>query len=139
MDSLIEAYFRSENWSNLRSTTKKGKRNRLNWIREKVGRFQYASLMPTHVLQMMSKKRGPNAANRLHTEISELFNFAKTNLGYTGSSPTDSVTRCKIKTKGYHTWTEAKVQAFRDYFPTGTLPRFAFELASNWRSTPRPA
>ena len=129
IDNLIERYFLSADWKDLRHTTKKAKRGRLDWIRSRVGRFPFPDLKPEHVVMMMAKKRGPYAANRLHSEVSELFGFARRNMGFTGPDPTASVARRKVKSDGFHTWKEGEVQTFRDFYPTGTMARLAFELA----------
>lgn len=128
-DHVIEHMLRSAAWRELRETTRVGKRGRLDWIRAQIGRFRLADLQPRHVAALMDKKGGPNAANRLHKELSEIYTYATHHLGYVGTPPTASISRRKIKSDGYHTWTAAQVDQFREHHASGTMPRLAFELA----------
>lgn len=128
-DHVIEHMLRGAGWRELRETTRRGKRGRLDWIREQVGRFRLVDLQPRHVAALMDKKGGPHAANRLHKELSEIYTHATHHLGFNGTVPTASITRRKIKSDGFHTWTAAQVDQFREWHPSGTMPRLAFELA----------
>jgi len=126
---VIEHMLRGAGWRELRETTRRAKRIRLDWIREQIGRFKLADLQPRHVAAMMDKKGGPHAANRLHKELSEIYTHATHHLGYSGHVPTASITRRKIKSDGFHTWTSDQVDQYRDHHQSGTMPRLAFELA----------
>ena len=128
-DHVIEHMLRGAGWRELRETTRRAKRSRLDRIREKIGRFKLADLQPRHVAALMDGKGGPHAANRLHKELSEIYSHATQHLGYSGPVPTASITRRKIKSDGFHTWTGEQVDQFRDHHQTGTMPRLAFELA----------
>ena len=127
-DHVIEHMLRGAAWRDLRETTRRAKRNRLDWIRAQIGRFRLADLQPRHVAALMDKKGGPNAANRLHKELSEIYTYATHQLGYVGTPPTASIARRKIKSDGFHTWTAEQVDRFREHHPSGTMPRLAFEL-----------
>ena len=128
-DTVIEHMLRSAAWRELRETTRRAKRKRLDWIRAQIGRFRLVDLQPRHVTALMDKKGGPHAANRLHKELSEIYTHATHHLGHTGTPPTSAISRRKIKSDGYHTWTAAQVDQFREHHPSGTMPRLAFELA----------
>lgn len=129
VDHLIEAYYRHRDWKALRHSTKAPKRKRLDNIRELIGKHRYADIEPKHVQHLMDRKGGPNAANRLHKDLHQLFKFARKSLGFNGTDPTEAVDRIKVKTKGFHTWTNEQVQQFREHHSTGTMARLAFELA----------
>ncbi|NDV52150.1 tyrosine-type recombinase/integrase [Salipiger sp. PrR003] len=127
---VVEEMMRSRHWrEGLRESTRTAKRGRLDWIREKIGRFQIADLRPHHVVKLMEMKGGPQAANRLHKELSEIYLFAKRSHGFDGLSPTSAVAREKATSKGFHTWTPDEVSQFRDHHKTGTMARLAFEIA----------
>lgn len=128
-DHVIENILRGAEWRELRETTRRGKRARLDWIRAQVGRFRLADLQPHHVAAMMAKKGGPNAANRLHKELGEIYAHARLYLGYTGATPGAAIKRHKIRTEGFHTWTTEQVEQFRNHHQSGSMPRLAFELA----------
>ncbi len=76
----------------------------------------------------MEKKGGPAAANRLRKDLGQLYRFAAKRLGYTGQKPAALADPHKTKRGGYHTWTDAEIQRFRETFPTGSKARLALEL-----------
>lgn len=112
----------------LASTTRYAKGKRLDWIRALIGKGRYAEMKQHHIENMMDRKGGPDAANRLLKELHELYGYAERKLGYNGHVPTAAVDPRKIKTDGFHTWTVDEVQKFRDHHPSGTKARLAFEL-----------
>ncbi len=129
VDHLIETYYRHRDWKDLRQSTKLPKRARLDSIRMLLGKFRYADIEPKHIQNLMDRKDGPNAANRLHKDLRQLFKFARKTLGFIGPDPTEAVDRIKVKSKGFYTWTSEQVNQFRAHHPTGTMARLAFELA----------
>lgn len=127
-DHAITHYLSSTGFKRLADSTRKGKRCRLDAIRLLIGRARLSDLQPHHIENLMDRKVGPQAANRLHKEIAELYRYAKRQFGFGGQHPTDRVDRRVIKTTGYHTWTKQEVQQFRDYHASGTPARLALEL-----------
>ncbi|PAU96691.1 tyrosine-type recombinase/integrase [Paracoccus salipaludis] len=127
-DHTITDYLSSKSFCELRESTRYHKRLRLDWIREKIGAARLSDLQPYHVEHLMDLKGGPTAANRLHKELSEIYTYARKRLGFTGVSPTEQVDRRKIKSGGFHTWTDEQVAQFRDYHASGTDARMALEL-----------
>lgn len=127
-DHAITSYLASSGFKELRESTRYHKRLRMDWIRAKIGKARLADLEPRHVHAMMDMKGGPTAANRLHKEVVEIYAYARTRLGFNGASPTETVDLRKIKSGGFHTWTEEQVQQYRDRHPSGTLARLALEL-----------
>ena len=128
-DHVIEHMIRGAGWRELRESTRRSKRVRLDWIRAQIGRFRLIDLQPRHVAALMDKKGGPHAANRLHKELSEIYTHATQHLGFTGPVPVASISRRKIKSDGFHTWTVEQVDQFREHHVSGTMARLAFELA----------
>ena len=125
---LIEAYLDSVAYRNLAPVTRANKRGRTDWIKEAVGRARYATMQPRHVEALMAKKGGPVAANRLRKDLSQLFRFAAKRLGYTGPNPAALADAHKADSSGFHTWTDAEIEAFRETHATGTKGRLAFEI-----------
>ncbi|SMX42563.1 tyrosine-type recombinase/integrase [Maliponia aquimaris] len=128
-DHVIEHMLRSAKWRDLRETTRGPKRGRLDWIRERIGRFRLSDLQPRHVAALMDKKGGPHAANRLHKELVEIYAHAAAHFALKGTPPTAAVDRRRIRSDGFHTWTVEQVEQFRAHHASGTMPRLAFELA----------
>ena len=104
------------------------KRARLDWIREAIGPGRYATMEPRHVEALMSKKGGPNAANRLKKDLAQLYRFAAKRFNYTGPNPAALADGYKVPTGAYHTWTDKEIETFRAAHPTGSKARLAFEL-----------
>lgn len=127
-DRVIAHYLTSKDFKLLAASTRNAKRRRLDAIRTLIGKAQLADLEPYHVENLMDRKGGPDAANRLHKELAEMYGYAQKKLGYGGTHPTDRVERRKVKTTGFHTWSAEEVQQFRDHHESGTLARLAFEL-----------
>lgn len=127
-DHVITSYRGSKKFKELAASTRYAKGNRLDWIRQLIGRARLADLQPYQIEHMMDRKGGPDAANRLLKEISELFDFARKKLGMTIPNPSGAVDRRRTREGGYHTWTERQVQQYRDAHPTGTMARLALEL-----------
>lgn len=125
---LVEDYLGSRAFGDLSKATRYAKRRRLDWIRETIGPAHYADLLPRHIAALMDRKGGPEAANRLHKEIAQLYKWANRQHGYSGPHPTSEIDRRKIETQGYHTWTHEEIAQFREFHPSGTKPRLAFEL-----------
>ena len=125
---LIESYLASTAFQNLAQTTRTGKRNRLDWIKQSIGEGRYASLQPHHIEALMSKKSGPSAANCLRKDLSQLFRFAAKRFGYKGENPATLADLHKERSGGYHTWTDDEIEAFRAKFPTRTKARLALEI-----------
>ncbi|MDU9005732.1 tyrosine-type recombinase/integrase [Sedimentitalea todarodis] len=127
-DHVITHYLSGKGFKSLEASTRKPKRGRLDAIRALIGTARLADLEPYHVENLMDRKGGPEAANRLHKELGEMYRHAQKKLGYNGPHPIDQVERRKIKSTGFHTWTDEEVQQYREHHPSGTLARLALEL-----------
>lgn len=127
-DHVITHYLGGKGFMGLSASTRKPKRGRLDAIRILIGAARMADLEPHHVENLMDRKGGPEAANRLHKELGELYRYAQRKLGYSGAHPTEQVERRKINSTGFHTWTADEVQQYREYHASGTLARLAFEV-----------
>ena len=125
---LIEAYLASAAFANLASSTKRVKRFRFDWIRDAIGPARYAALEPRHVEMLMEKKGGPESANRLRKDLSQLFRFAAKRYGFKGENPAALADAHKVRSKGFHTWTNEEIATYREAHPTGSKARLALEI-----------
>lgn len=128
---LIEQYLRSLRFQNLSNSRKRTIRLELDWLRKEAGKYQFERLEVRHVEALMSKKKGPTAANTVKKNMSMLFNFAAKKLGYTGPNPARHAERMKTNPDGFHTWTEAEVNRFIERHGPGTKARLVMLLALN--------
>ncbi len=71
-DHVISAYRGHASFTALAPSTRYSKGKRLDAIREKIGPESLYDLLPHHIENMMDRKGGPHAANRLLKELSEL-------------------------------------------------------------------
>ncbi|MCT4333774.1 tyrosine-type recombinase/integrase [Paracoccus sp. YLB-12] len=127
-DYTITHYLSSRRFLDLAEQTRYAKRLRLDWIRQKIGAGRLVDLEPRHVEHLMDLKGGKEAANRLHKELGQLYGHAKRYLDFNATPPTERVERRKIRSNGFHTWSDQEVQKYREFHPSGTLPRLALEL-----------
>jgi site-specific recombinase XerD len=127
-DHVITTYRANKRFKELAGTTRYAKGKRLDWIRAMIGKAHLSDLQPYHIENLMDRKGGPDAANRLLKELSELFDFARKKMGVQTRNPASAVDRRKTREGGFHTWTESEVAQYREAHPTGTKARLALEL-----------
>ncbi|BBD98015.1 hypothetical protein SAMIE_1015160 [Sphingobium amiense] len=76
-------------------------------------------------------KGGINAAIKLRKELVRFFDFCL-KAGLCEVNPAAQSEKLKVaigeRTKGFHTWTEAEIQQYRDHHKLGTRERLAMEL-----------
>ena len=125
---MVATYLESAAFRNLAPATRAAKRGRLDWIREAIGQARYAALQPRHVEALMEKKGGPEAANRLKKDMGQLFRFAAKRYGFAGQNPAALADTHKVRSQGFHTWTDDEVETFRAAHPIGSKARLALEL-----------
>ncbi len=128
---LVEQYLRSLRFQNLSDSRKRTIRLELDWLRQEAGKYQFDRLDVRHVEALMSKKKGPTAANTVKKNMSMLFNFAAKKLGYTGTNPARHAERMKTNPDGFHTWTQDEVNRFLDRHGPTTKARLVMLLALN--------
>lgn len=124
---LISSYLESSGYRNLSVTTRRDKARRLDWIREAIGKARLAEIQPRHVEKLMAKKGGLVAGNRLKKDLGQLFRFAAKYHGFKGQNPAALADANKVRSGGFHTWTDDEVESFRAKHETGSKARLALE------------
>ena len=76
----------------------------------------------------MAKKGGPVAGNRVKKDLAQLFRHAAKYHGYAGPNPAALAEANKVRSGGFHTWTDDEVETFRATHETGSKARLALEL-----------
>jgi len=127
-DHVISAMRSNKQFKVLAQSTRYSKGKRLDWISSLIGPAQMSDLLPHHVENLMDRKGGPDAANRLLKELAELYRFARKKMGIDTQDPTIGVDRRKTRDGGYHTWTAEQVEQYRNAHQSGTMARLALEL-----------
>ena len=123
-----EAYLDSAAFRNLAPMTRSDKRPRLDWIRAAIGDARYARMQPRQVEALMTKKGGPEASNRLKKDLAQLFRFAAKHFAFSSPNPAALADSYKIRSSGFHSWTDEEIASFRHHFPSGSQARLALEL-----------
>jgi integrase len=81
-----------------------------------------------HMQKIVNEKTAtPFAQRNLLNTLRALFRWAVAE-GRVPDDPTLGVTRLKIKSTGYRTWSESDIEKYRRKHPLGTMPRIAIEL-----------
>lgn len=135
MDSLAAKVKRAPDWNKMlpRGRQVKGRIiERLLDMKGKNGtRFgdRDARLVTVASLDAILGKMTPGKAGNFRKEMKRLFAYAKT-MGWRTDNPAKD-TQSAGKGKGWHTWTDAEIEQYREFHPYGTVPRLVLELALN--------
>ena len=128
VSALIAKFYRSGEWANLSEATQTTYRGILERFRECHGDKPINRLERHHVQDMMAAKANtPSAANNLLSLIRILMHFAVEE-GWRKDDPTLGIKKLKIKSDGFHCWTDEELEAFERCWPIGTPQRLAFAL-----------
>lgn len=124
---LIEAYKRSAHWAQLAPSTRRMRDNILKHVITEAGHVPYGAITKRHINEAIDRRK-PHAGNTFRKVMSQLFAWA-VSVEKVKVNPVDQATRRKIKSKGFHTWTEEEVARFYARWPLGTRERLAMDLA----------
>jgi hypothetical protein len=128
MSALIEAYYRSAEWRSLAASSRETYRRQLDHFRAEHGHRLVADLKTPHVNLIMDQMADrPAAANNLRDRLSTLMKYAMAS-GWREDNPVLFAKKVRHKTRGFRTWTEHDITAFRKRWPVGSPQRLAFEI-----------
>lgn len=124
---LIEDYFRSPKFLRTRASSQAVTKGILDRFAAKYGNKEVAGFKQKHLNKIIGEMAStPAAANNLLKKLRALLRWSIANEWRT-DDPTVGVE--KFKEGSHHTWTEAEIKTFEDYWPIGTRQRTAFALA----------
>ena len=127
LGALINAYFKSPQFQNMRPTTQASRSGILIKLMKEHG-AKSAQMTAAAVRAGRDKRAStPAAANNRVKAISALYSWAVDN-GYAEFNPARDIKKFKSG-EGYHTWTREQIDQYRAHWPLGTKARLAFELA----------
>jgi integrase len=129
IDALIVSYYRSDTWLHgLEEETRKTRRRIIEKFRERHGSKRVALLRREHVVAMLAELDKPSAKRHWLKAVRPLLRHAVPTM--LRDDPTASVAAPKLpKSKGYHSWTDGEIGAYRAHWPCGTQQRLVFEFA----------
>ncbi|MFU8863265.1 MAG: tyrosine-type recombinase/integrase [Rhodobacterales bacterium] len=128
ISDLIARYYRTAEFLGLKETTKTTYRNILERFREEHGTKSAVKLERRHVKAILAaKSETPSAANNLRDRLRAIMDFA-VDLEWRKENPVKTVKPLKVRSKGFHTWSEEEIQKFYDKHEFGTLAHTAMTL-----------
>jgi integrase len=132
--ALAISYFNSSGFRSLAPSTKSTYRNIIERFckgaDKKGGRYgdkNAATLHREHVIKLMASHATPHSANGLRKVLRALMKHA-VDLGLRPDDPTRDVKAVRVKSDGYHSWTDAEIDQFEKKHPVGTRARLALAL-----------
>jgi integrase len=110
-----------------REITKQTDRNLLEAFRVKHGDKRLAMLQQHHIEAIIAEKAGPAAKRNLLRVIRALMTFCVAT-GIRRDNPALGIKLARLKTQGFHSWTEAELQQYEARHPVGSKARLALHL-----------
>jgi integrase len=126
VNSAIAAYFTSLEFRSLAIGTQKKRRAILERFRADHGDKPIALLPPKFIAVMLSKMKPFAARNWLKT-IRHLMQFCVAQ-EFCASDPTQGIKLPRVKSDGFHTWTDCEIEQFEQAHAIGTKARLALAL-----------
>jgi integrase len=129
VDALVVSYYKSDEWLHgLEETTRKHRRRIIEKFRVRHGSKRVALLRREHVQKMIGELDKPSAKRHWLKAVRPLLRHAVPTM--LAEDPTLGVVAPRLpKSKGYHSWTDAEIAAYRAYWPCGAQQRLVFEFA----------
>ena len=128
MLALAISYFASPAFSTLRPTTQQAYRGMIDRLCRDHGDKRAADLRREHVIKLMAARaKQPGAANSLRMALRVMMKHA-VDIGLRSDDPTRDVKAIRVKTEGFHSWTDSEIEQFERCHPIGTRARLAFAL-----------
>jgi hypothetical protein len=127
---LADQYYRSPKFKSFDQLTQADKRGVLDRFCQTAGDLPYAALRKEDVEASQDKRRAtPAAADKLVKYLRSLFVWAIEKKIAT-FNPTVGIAKIN-ETEGWHTWTPAEVDIYRNHYKIGSKARLALELMLN--------
>jgi integrase len=128
IDALAVAFYGSASWRALSPQTRATDRLIIEKLRKSHGDKPVALLGRQHINALLADRvETPFAANHWLRMIKTLMKFAVAE-GWRKDDPTAGIKRIRIRSDGYHTWSEAEIAQFEAHHAVGSMPRLALAL-----------
>jgi integrase len=126
VNAAIVGYYNSVAFRSLALGTQKLQRSILERFRVEHGDKRIAMLPREFIVRTLGR-RSPSVARNWLKTLRALLQFAITE-GFRADDPTQGVKPPRIKTDGFHTWTEDEIAQYEARHPIGTKARLALAL-----------
>jgi hypothetical protein len=129
MNALAVSYFNSITFHSLKPSSQSFYRSLIDRLCREAGDNRVALLQRKHVEAMMTERKanGPDSANGLRKVLRALMKHA-IEIGLRDDDPTREVRKIRVKSDGFHSWTEDEIAQFEACHPIGSRARLAFAL-----------
>jgi integrase len=128
MLALALSYFTSPGFRTLRLSTQRAYRWTIDRLCRDHGDKRAADLRREHVVKLMAVRADqPSAANALRMALRVMMKHA-VGIGLRADDPTREVRAIRIKTAGFHSWTDAEIAQFEQRHSVGSRARLALAL-----------
>lgn len=125
---LVAAYYASAEFRQLKESTKAVRRRILENIDARIGPAALPDFEMRHVRLLRDEKVAtPHAANTRLKILKSLFKWG-IEAGLIATNPARDVAPIRVKSDGFHPWTEAEVRRFEERHAEGTKARLALAL-----------
>ena len=126
--ALIIAYYRTQDFLDLKPSTQANYRNILDRFRAKHG-DKGAGGVETHHLEaiFMAMAGRPGAMRNLRRRLNTMFSLA-VRLGWRRDNPVRETKAPKNRSQGFVPWSDDEIATFRGFWASGTRERLALEL-----------
>jgi integrase len=128
MMALALSYFASPEFRTLRPSTQQAYRHTIERLCRDHADKRAADLRRKHVVRLMAARADqPGAANALRTALRVIMRHA-VDIGLRADDPTRDVKAVRVKSSGFHSWTDAEILQFERCHPVGSRARLALAL-----------
>jgi integrase len=126
MRALAVSYFNSSVFRSMVGTTQRDYRQVIERLCKEHGDKRAGALQREHIVRLMAGCKA-NLANRLRKVLRAMMKHA-VEIGMRADDPTRDTKAIRVKSDGYHSWTEAEIAQFEARHPVGSRARLAFAL-----------
>jgi integrase len=123
--ALVVAYYASTEFKRLAPATQRQRRSVLERLRT-ITTTPLHGLERRHIEALMGA-RTPEAANVLLKTLRTMFEFA-VRVGMLDANPTLGVRRARVRSDGWHAWSEEEIAQYEAHHPLGSKARLALAL-----------
>jgi integrase len=125
---LIGVYKGSTHWAGLARNSRRNRQPLLERLRCGVwGGVMVADLARKHIVAILDSVAAPHAKKHLLKSLRGLLAFG-IEIDLIETDPSVGIKIKVVASDGYHSWTDAEISQYRDYWPLGTQQRLALEL-----------
>ena len=127
--ALAVSYFSSLGFRSMKPSTQSVYRNAIERLCDDHGDKGAATMQREHVVKLMAARaEKPEGANLLRKVLRAMMSHA-VEIGLRADNPTRDVKAIRVKSDGFHSWTDDEIAQFEKRHPIGTRPRLAFGLS----------